>query len=196
MMSGDKITVDQSNSKVGNDQFVGDKNETNITNNYNVKPSSGLNIDALLNKLQEEISGNTSISIKLDELSRYSSEKRSKDAIKGLAAKLEFSDRAYIYEVAIEQKEMFVQMLDKWSLYYSSQQIIAILLAKIETTFNELILSRPNLSDVYETNLATKTLIVDPIVEECCDTVLGINHNIAYGMIYWLAEQCFVRWHK
>lgn len=23
-----------------------------------------------------------------------------------------------------------------------------------------------------------------------------MNYNVVQGMVYWLAEQCFIRWHK
>jgi hypothetical protein len=22
-----------------------------------------------------------------------------------------------------------------------------------------------------------------------------VSHNVVFGMVYWLAEQCFIRWH-
>ena len=39
------------------------------------------------------------------------------------------------------------------------------------------------------------THIVAPIVEECGCGVFTMTYNHVLGMIYWLAEQCFIRWH-
>jgi hypothetical protein len=38
--------------------------------------------------------------------------------------------------------------------------------------------------------------IVNPIVEECGGDIMSVNHNIVQGMVYWLAEQCFIKWHN
>ncbi|WP_368039360.1 MULTISPECIES: ABC-three component system protein [unclassified Tardiphaga] len=37
---------------------------------------------------------------------------------------------------------------------------------------------------------------MEPTVSECGASVFEIDHNTALGMVYWLAEQCFVRWHR
>jgi len=37
--------------------------------------------------------------------------------------------------------------------------------------------------------------IANPIVEECGSDLMSVNHNLVLGMIYWLAEQCFIKWH-
>nr|WP_292529113.1 ABC-three component system protein [Mesorhizobium sp.] len=37
--------------------------------------------------------------------------------------------------------------------------------------------------------------IVNPIVEECGGELMSVNHNLVQGMVYWLAEQCFIKWH-
>ena len=50
------------------------------------------------------------------------------------------------------------------------------------------------LSKVQANELVRDKIIV-PVIEECRSTVFTINHSTAMGMIYWLAEQCFVRWH-
>jgi len=81
------------------------------------------------------------------------------------------------------------------SFYASAQEIFAHLLAKAEYEFTYVI--RPQLNGIskVEANELVRDQIVVPIIEECGTTVFSINHSTAMGMIYWLAEQCFVRWH-
>jgi hypothetical protein len=50
--------------------------------------------------------------------------------------------------------------------------------------------------DAVRINQLTSELIVEPAVLECGASVFQLDHNTALGMVYWLAEQCFVRWHK
>ena len=38
--------------------------------------------------------------------------------------------------------------------------------------------------------------IVYPIVDEVGIGVFSVDHQTVMGMFYWLAEQCYVRWHK
>jgi len=62
--------------------------------------------------------------------------------------------------------------------------------------FNDLILPQIPALDVAQLNTLVNELIVEPTVNECGASVFEIDHNTALGMVYWLAEQCFVRWHK
>ena len=93
-------------------------------------------------------------------------------------------------------KEMFAKLLDQWSLYASAQQIFVFLLARAERQFNDIILPQVPVLDAVGINKLTNELIVEPAVIECGASVFELDHNTALGMVYWLAEQCFVRWHK
>ena len=90
---------------------------------------------------------------------------------------------------------MFVKLLEKWSLYASAQEIFVFLLAKAEHDFTYLI--RPSLKTATEVeiNQLIHDVIVMPTIQQCGTTVFTLNHGVAMGMVYWLAEQCFVRWH-
>ena len=48
----------------------------------------------------------------------------------------------------------------------------------------------------HELNQIIDEKIVEPIVTECGPTIFQMHHGIAMGMLYWLAEQCYVRWHQ
>jgi hypothetical protein len=93
-------------------------------------------------------------------------------------------------------KEMFVKLLEKWSLYASAQEIFAYLLAKAEYNFNYLIHPKIDPANVVEINQLIHDKIVMPTIEQCGASVFTLNHGVAMGMLYWLAEQCFIRWHQ
>lgn len=115
--------------------------------------------------------------------------------MEGLEAKLNAAGRSSSYIDAIEKKEMFVKLLERWSLYHSAQQIFVHILAKAEIEFNGVVyLQIPNKTEA-EINTLVIDRIVGPIVEECGYELIEMSHNIVQGMIYWLAEQCFIRWH-
>lgn len=166
-----------------------------INNTVNLNsPHSATVIERLLASLQSEMDDEKHVQITIDKLQRFYT-KRSADGIDGLAAKLEKSGRSAFYFDAIELKEMFAKLLERWSLYESAQQIFVYLLARAERQFNDIIRPQLNSCDIACINGLVDRLIVEPTVNECGATVFSIDHNVATGMIYWLAEQCFVRWH-
>jgi hypothetical protein len=152
-------------------------------------------VEQLLAKLNIEKEQDQRSTERIERLQRYYIQ-RVHDGIKGLEAKLACSGRQHTYMDAIEMKEMFAKLLEQWSLYVSAQQIFVILLARAERLFNDIILQQiPNLS-IVEVNRLTNELIVEPTVQDCGASVFEIDHNVAMGMVYWLAEQCFIRWHR
>lgn len=81
-------------------------------------------------------------------------------------------------------------------MYSSAQLIFSHILAKAEIEFTQIIYPQIPTKSEVEINILVLQRIVNPIVEECGDDLMSINHNLVQGMIYWLAEQCFVRWHQ
>jgi hypothetical protein len=152
-------------------------------------------VEQLLQKLQDEVAGNEHVRDTIEALAHFYS-RRSHDGVDGLQAKLEKADRSDEYLDAIEKKELFAKLLERWSLYASAQEIFAYLLAKAEYEFTYVV--RPQLDGIskVEANELVRDHIIVPLIEECGTTVFSINHSTAMGMIYWLAEQCFVRWHS
>jgi len=166
-----------------------------INNTVNINsPHSATVVERLLVSLQSEMNDERRIQITIEKLQRFYT-KHSVDGIDGLEAKLERSGRSAYYYDAIELKEMFAKLLERWSLYESAQQIFVYLLARAERRFNDIIHPQVSNSDIACINGLVDRLIVEPTVNECGATVFSIDHNVATGMVYWLAEQCFVRWH-
>lgn len=151
-------------------------------------------IEKLLQKLKKQIDGSEQTQITLDELARYHI-RRAPDGISGLQAKLEVAGKSDSYDDAIEKKEMFAKLLQRWSLYSSAQEIFVHILAKAEVEFTQVIYPQISSKSEAEINALVLQRIIDPIVTECGGE-MGVSHNLVQGMVYWLAEQCFIRWHR
>ncbi|MDI1345075.1 MAG: hypothetical protein PSV22_13370 [Pseudolabrys sp.] len=152
-------------------------------------------IERLLRKLELEVANNEQVRNTFELLAHYYN-KRSHDGIDGLEAKLTKADRKAEYFDALEKKELFAKQLERWSLFASAQQIFAYLLAKAEHEFNYIIHPQIGTLTKLEVNQLVTEKIVVPVVTECGSDVFAVNHSVAMGMIYWLAEQCYVRWHQ
>ena len=184
-------SVTQSDISAGGDVISGSK-ITNTTINLERNASV---VEQLLVKLQDEIEHNIEAKATIESL-RHFYQKKSIDGIDGLEAKLAASDRHHEIQTALEKKEIFAKALERWSLYSSSQEIFVHLLAKAEHEFSMHVTPQlSNLSEHQINNEVTKR-IINPIVHECGATVFQMHHGMAMGMLYWLAEQCFVRWHS
>lgn len=183
-------TADQQNVLAGADVVGRDKiTTTHVT----ALPAKGV-VERLLLKLQQQVAENEETQETIDELARYH-RKRSVDGIEGLEAKLKVAGKCGCYLDAIEKKEMFVKLLERWSLYHSAQLLFVHVLAKAENEFNGVVYLQIPEKTEFEINTLVIERIVEPIVEECGYEVIEMSHNIVHGMVYWLAEQCFIRWH-
>jgi hypothetical protein len=191
LVTGDVII--QSGARAGNDVVAG--NVHHGDNIYQAAPHAAGIVEKLLLKLNAELENDQKAQAVIERLQRFYIN-RSHDGIVGLKNKLTKSGREETYIDAIEMKEMFVKLMEQWSLYASAQQIFVFLLARAERQFNDIIVPQISTLDTVGVNTLTNALIVEPTVAECGDSVFQIDHNVATGMIYWLAEQCFVRWHK
>jgi len=188
-----RVEIDQSRAKADGDIVAGSKVGTVIYVTPS-PPPSGI-VDQLLQKLRFEIEQEETILHTVNSLRVYYN-KRSEDGIDGLDAKLEAADRMDIKLRAYERKEEFAKLLEAWSMYASAQEIFAFLLAHAETLFERKI--RPMIvagKSRDEIDEATAAYILDPTIAQCGTSIFVINHSIALGMLYWLAEQCYIRWH-
>ena len=184
-------TVCQQGSSAGRDVVGRDKIENH---HHTILPPKGM-IERLLQKLNKQVEDNEETLETIAELARYH-RKRSVDGIEGLEAKLIAAGKSSSYLDAIEKKEMFVKLLERWSLYHSAQLIFVHFLAKADLEFNNVIYPDiPNKTE-SEINALVIDRIINPIVEECGYDVIEMSHNVVLGMVYWLAEQCFIRWHQ
>lgn len=184
--------IDQREATAGGDVVAGDK----IVHNHFQDTSTPTSIvEKLINNLHSEMQKNAEIRHRIESL-QYFYERKSHDGIDGLEAKLTAGGREDELYMALEKKELFVKLLEKWSLYASSQEIFAYLLAKIEHEFSMFVFPKISTLSQTDVNQLVSDRIVSPTINECGVGAFTLNHSIVMGMIYWLAEQCFVRWHK
>src|ERR1700683_3900738 len=71
-------------------------------------------VEQLLQKLQAEVLKNAEVQHTIEALAHFQC-RRSHDGIDDLEAKLKAGHRADEYLMAIEKKELFVKLLEKWS---------------------------------------------------------------------------------
>ncbi|OKO85257.1 hypothetical protein AC629_19815 [Bradyrhizobium sp. NAS80.1] len=183
--------VDQSGSSAGGDIVARDK----IEHHHYPNPIPSGVVEKLIRKLQAEIQLNVHAQHTVDALACFQV-RRSIDGVEGLEAKLKVADREDQLWSALDKKEQFAKLLQQWSLYASAQEIFAYLLAKAEFEFNHFVHPKiPSLppSDIDQ---LVHDRIVQTIIDEIGVDVFVLNHGTAMGMLYWLAEQCFIRWHK
>ena len=183
--------VDQKGASAEGDIIGGSKTETHI----HLSSGKAGKIEQLLKKLEAEVEQNAQVRHTLESLQRYYT-RRSYDGVDGLEAKLKNAGRGHECMDAIEKKELFAKMLERWSLYASAQSIFAHLLAHAEYEFTYFIHPQlPQLDELHINELVHQR-IVEPTIQECGSSVFALDHSVVMGMIYWLAEQCYVRWHK
>ena len=185
------VQVDQKHASAQGDIVGHDKTE----NHFHLPLSRPGIVEQLLEKLQAEISKNEKVRYTVEALAHFQT-RHSHDGVNGLEAKLKAGGREHEYLDALEKKELFAKLLERWSLYASAQEIFAYLLAKVEYEFNQFVYPQIPQLDKVGVNQLVKQHVVVPTIEECGTTVFTLNHGTAMGMLYWLAEQCFVRWHQ
>jgi hypothetical protein len=164
---------------------------------YNLAPAGTVGkLEALKACLEEEMKNNKTVAEIVESLQQYHSRRPPPDGISGLECKLRVGKREPEILDAMEQKEIFAKLLERWSLYASAQEIIAHLLSRVVHEFRQFI--QPQLGQIAPDsyNLLVTERIVYPIVDEVGIGAFSVNHQIVMGMFYWLAEQCYVRWHK
>ena len=154
-------------------------------------------IEIWMDKLADEVRTNQQAQQMVDSL-QYYHKKHSFDGIDGLENKLDHAGRSHQKGIALRKKELFSKKLDHYSFYGAAQEIFAYFLAAIEENFNTYVHPFIGTLTAAEIDIAVKEKVVDPILAEMSGGggVMMINCNHVSGMVYWLAEQCYVRWHK
>lgn len=182
--------ADQRKAAPGRDAIGRD----NITN-HNHFSERRSQIDGWLERLSEEMLGNHEVRTFVESLQYYFQPQPYDDVI-GLEAKLDRSGRSTHKVSALRKKEAFAKLLAEWSAYPSAQEVIAYFLSKIETTFETeivpLLTSEP--TGVIDTMVRDKLIM--PVLDEMGCGPFMLNYANVAGMVYWLAEQCYVRWHS
>lgn len=184
------MTINQKGASAGGDVVGGNK----TVHNYNVRPGGGL-VEQLLLKLHQEMEADAKVQQTIEKLQIYCERQASAGPI-GLEAKLSAANRTHEIPLALDKKEQFAKLLERWSLYASAQEIFVYLLARVEHEFSMSVAPRVGVAHESEINQIITDRIVEPTIADCGIGQFSIDHRTAMGMVYWLAEQCFIRWHK
>lgn len=153
-------------------------------------------ISRLLDRLDEEISaGDTQLEGFIDDLQMFQNHRDSAEDV-GVEAKLKASDREDQLASAQEKKELFVKLLDRMQHYPSAQKLFAFFLARINDVFENHIIPHVSTLDRQGVDQIIEDKIIQPTIS---DMGIGfdhftINHAHVRGMIFWLADRCYVRW--
>lgn len=195
------MTTDQSHSHVLRDQIgsLTDNSDRRVFNT--IIPSNTTAIAALTARLEHEVGEQLFTTQLVPTLSFYKKRKEAADGIIGLEAKLNAGSRGYLLEEALELKVEFDTILEKWSLYASAQEIFGHLLALISKKFSRKIMmfhagDLPGYSASMLDEIVDDQILI-PIVDQCgIISHFQVNLDLTLGMLYWLADNCFVKWHR
>lgn len=185
-------TVDQGNASAAGDITGRDKIGTQI-NVYDAGHGRS-SIQSLKERLKREREDGSEQSKLIDQLQRYH-RPINVDGVIGLENKLIKANRREEFITAIDDKEDFAKLLQNWSLYGSAQEIFASFMARAIYAFRTWI--KPRLKDgtEEEINQLFDEKIVQPILEDIAGAEFHMSHAAAMGLIYWLADKCYIRWH-
>jgi hypothetical protein len=188
----------QKNIKAGRDNIVNNVDQQTIfeagAQQVVVKHMGVSPISAWMERLADEIRRDVRVQDFVATLQFYQ-EHHSHDGIDGLEPKLKHAKRAAQVSKAIRKKELFVRLLDEFSMFDSAQHIFAYVLSKMDTDFEAYVL--PNLGKVTdgEIDIIINERLITPATHEATEGAFSLNAAVTSGMVYWLAEQCYIRWH-
>lgn len=188
MLVGGAATVDQRRASPGGDAVGRDK----ITHVHHSERKT--QIEGWLDRLAEEMRGNVQARELVDTL-QYYFQYNPYDSVIGLENKLDFAGRTQQKRAALRKKEAFRKLLEEWKSYPAAQEIIAYFLTKIEVCFETDVVPALGIGAIQDIDALIKTSMIDPIMNEMGPGPFMLNYNHVAGMVYWLAEQCYVRWH-
>lgn len=192
--------VNQRGVRAGQDVVGGNKFEMpNATINVLPATPDYSLINKLVDQLREAVECDEEAKHTVLSLQFYKRGRTSSDGVDGLEAKLKKAGRADGDALidALEQKQLFVELLEHWSYYSSAQEIFAHLLGRIRRSFTTKILPEIPKADAAEIDALVDAEVVEPILSECSQVPqFTVNSDLALGMYYWLADQCYVRWHS
>lgn len=185
--------IDAGRDNIGGDQTLINSNNVDLHFKLDGEKSP---IAAWMAQLEIEISTNQQVVEFIDTLQMYQA-RYSYDGIDGLERKLKHAGRTQeTIDLALQKKELFQRLLAKYAMFDSAQQIFAYLLSKVEGDFRTYVLPNIDGKAAREVDVLFAQYLIGPCSDEIKSGVFCLNSAIATGMVYWLAEQCWVRWHS
>ena len=154
-------------------------------------------VTGLLDSLGAEIAnGNHALEGFIDDLQMFQDRRAGEDVV-GLNEKLKKADREDQVPDAQMKKELFQKLLTRLQHYPSAQKLFAYFLARINDVFENHICPHAHQLDRQAVDKIIEDKIVLPTIADMGNGFehFTLTHAHIRGMIYWLADRCFVRWH-
>ena len=154
-------------------------------------------VSGLLESLGAEISnGNHTMEGFIDDLQMFQDHRADEDVV-GLDEKLKKADRSDQVPDAQMKKELFNKLLTRLQHYPSAQKLFAYFLARINDVFENHICPHATELNRQKVDQIIEEKIVQPTIADMGSGFehFTLTHAHIRGMIYWLADRCFVRWH-
>ncbi|MBP2568171.1 hypothetical protein J2766_004782 [Agrobacterium tumefaciens] len=174
----------------------GDQGGRDVIKNYYSVSSS--QVAGWLKLLESQIeSQNKDARDKFVQSLQFFVDRRDEADVVGLKDKIEKSTFKIDYYSALKKKEEFSKLLMKYQEFSSAQELFAYFMSIIHDVFDEKICPIIGELSYLDMQKIVDDQIIDKIFNEIGDgsDMLLINRNHVRGMIYWLADKCYVRWH-
>ena len=187
--------VSQSNNKVDGDQAGRDVNKNVSAYNFVRSKETITYMTTLLNKFKEERDGNVLLSVLIEDFDYY--KRPYKGDVVGLEQKLKDGGRDDFISYALKSKERFHKKLIRYQFFESAQKINVYLLALVESYFENHICPK-----IYkgqsseEIKGLIQELLINPLLNELEENLLGFTAADINGMLYFLTGNCHIKWTK
>jgi hypothetical protein len=188
MLQNESSKADQRGAQAGGDNVGRDK----ITVHHAERRSQ---IEGWLERLADERRESAEARELVDSL-QYYFQRFPYDHVVGLEAKLDHAGRTDQKKIALRKKEAFSKLLAEWQAYPAAQEIFAYFLTKVESSFEAHIAPMLGINSIEEIDMSFKDKVIQPVLDEMTCGPFMLNYVNVSGMVYWLAEQCYIRWHS
>ena len=164
---------------------------------YNIGSSSSGSIsqlNSLYKKLEVERSVDVAFDEIIEELQHYKAYAKNSEVI-GLDAKLEKGNRSAFLAFAMDVKERFSKKLLRNEHSETAQEIFALLLGKVYSSFQINIVPKIKEGHPDEfVNALIQEHIIRPLEEILGENLLRIFEPEIHGMVYFLTGNCHLNW--
>ena len=168
----------------------------NLTQNFQISNTGASDgVKLLVAALEHEIEEDITRSGWIEDLQSFE-EPYVVDEYRGLEEKLKVAGLSGKRIYALHQKEKFAKFLERYALYNSAQALISLCLHKVFTDFEAYV--HPQCGSVTNDELhkIIHEIVVAGVLKEYSLGAFALNHSLVWGMTYWLADRCYVRWHE
>lgn len=172
------------------------RDDNSVTNNYMNGTQKTISAIAdmylrILENSDQHINDDTYEDVK-DSLFRY---RNPKSEIKDLSKKLMEADRSELIEDALELKESTIKLMTRYEASNSGQFILVHILSTIASKHKAFVV--PAIKD--KLSRATVDAIIDTqVIGNALEILNGTNRSITsekmYGLMYYLAGNCHIKW--